>query len=170
MVLILGGWGWGTDYSATIRIWHQFLVQSRNALNTSLWCSCPRSSVAHYMILWGARPNMPSQTTGLLTALAHSFEGEMWPGPIFQQLVRLSVVQGGKLGRKTVVTFSIALIFFSSDLQDGSLGCQNETRWVGWLSASSHYEYGQKRCTSAADNKWKLVYWWNFATWWTCSG
>lgn len=48
---------------------------------------------------------MPRQTTGLLTAAAHSFEAEMQPGPIFQQLVRLSVVQRGKLGRKTVVTF-----------------------------------------------------------------
>lgn len=48
---------------------------------------------------------MPKQTTGLLTAHAHSFEAEMWPGPIFQQLVRLTVVQGGELGGKTVVTF-----------------------------------------------------------------
>lgn len=48
---------------------------------------------------------MPMQTTGLLTAHAHSFEAEMRPGPIFQQLVRLSVVQGGKQGGKTVVTF-----------------------------------------------------------------
>lgn len=48
---------------------------------------------------------MPMQTTGLLTAHAHSFEAEMRPGPIFQQLVRLSVVRGGKQGGKTVVTF-----------------------------------------------------------------
>lgn len=48
---------------------------------------------------------MPKQTTGLLTAHAHSFKAEMRPALIFQQLVRLSVVQGGKLGGKTVVTF-----------------------------------------------------------------
>lgn len=47
---------------------------------------------------------MPRQTTELLRAAAHSSEAEMQPGPIFQQLVRLSVVQRGKLGRRTVVT------------------------------------------------------------------
>lgn len=53
---------------------------------------------------------MPTQTTGLLTAHAHSFEAEMRPGPIFQQLVRLSVVQRGKLGGKTVVTSLYLLV------------------------------------------------------------
>lgn len=53
---------------------------------------------------------MPTQTAGLLTAHAHSFEAEMRPGPIFQQLVRLSVVQRGKLGGKTVVTSLYLLV------------------------------------------------------------
>lgn len=53
---------------------------------------------------------MPTQTTGLLTAHAHSFEAEMRPGPIFQQLVRLSVAQRGKLGGKTVVTSLCLLV------------------------------------------------------------
>lgn len=48
---------------------------------------------------------MPTETTGLLTALAHSWEAEMQPSPIFQQLVRLSVMRRCKLGGKTVVTF-----------------------------------------------------------------
>lgn len=94
-----------TDYSATIRLRRRFWSKVGTPSALSLWCACSQSSVAHYMTLRSARPNMPQQTTGLLTAPAHSSEAEMRPGPIFQQLVRLSVVQGGKLGGKTVVTF-----------------------------------------------------------------
>ena len=44
--------GGKTDYSATIRFWHNILQsKSRNALSTFLWCTCPRSSMAHYMIV-----------------------------------------------------------------------------------------------------------------------
>jgi len=69
----------------------------------------------------------------------------MRPGPIFQQLVRLSVVQGGKLGRKTVVTSLFLFLFQMAD--SGVL--------IRVLAVAACVETKDVLTTSAADIKLK---------------
>lgn len=129
MVLILGE---KTDFSATIRFWRRLWSKALHPVHFSLVSMPWVLNGTLHTIMTSHTKHVEADHRVIHSQPLHSFEAEMWTSPIFQQLVRLSVAQRGKLRGKTVVTFLLPTFLLLSLTY--MMAPPQVSKWAyGWL-------------------------------------